>query len=317
MNDIQKCPLCGNYIKMKKIQRNMKKVVADAVSDAEYVFTCPNCGYAWTDIKYAIEDDKYDGDEVYIPLTSFTEQRIKQIIAIQLDCEVEEVQSETDLREYSEERLNLIIHALQVCFNISISKPISEIIVVDDIIEYVTGSRINGIDSLKDEEYSSYFRFYICYTSYEKGMYKNNETAKLANMFEREANDCSTGIKPHFYCLAALVRLEYCLKEWFENDCDNCSEYEDIFQIYIIAGLDDIQKSIKIDPDDERYHIINCILNMLNDYFAESKNDKGHFVELYGRFIDKCNYSNFSRFSDLYIKVYDTILARINYHEAI
>jgi len=294
--------------------------VADVVTDAEYEFTCPKCGHKWTGQIEDVDDDDdlIDEEEGFIPLTSYTEQRIKQIIADLIDCDADKVVSTKVLYgDYSEEYLRLIIHTLEVEFDIKISKSVSEILNVDDLIESVTACRIDGYDYYAiDKELETYHRYEQCYISYNKGMYRNIEMSELANIFEKEASACNSEFNLLFYGLAALVRMDFFLEEWLDNGFENYSEYDELFEKCIFAGLDDIQKVKEMYSDEEQIFIISEIYNMLNDFFINTISDKTHYIETYAHKIDKCNNSDNNRLIEQYNQVYDRVLAIINFIEA-
>lgn len=143
------------------------------------------------------------------------------------------------------------------------------------------------------------------------------EITKLANMFENEAIESQNSIiQSLYYCLAAVSRMEFFLKEWFDNGFDNYSVEEQVNKLNeqcITNGIGNIQKAISLLPDDKEYLLIYAILNMLNDYYVECKEDKDEFNKKYAHYADECKDCDNSMFNmewlvGLYNKVYDCLL---------
>lgn len=299
---------------------------ADFVTDAEYEFTCPKCGHHWIGQDDNDIDEEYE-EEGMVPLNSSTVRRVKQTIANLLDCDVEDIISTKDLEDdlnADDEDKQYIIDDLEAEFDITISKTASDITFVDDLIECVTGESIwqedeeyedAGIeDSEKDEAISRLNSFIDSYVNDE---YKDMEISKLANMFENEAIESPNSIiQSQYYCLAAVSRMEFFLKEWLDNGFENYSVEEQVNKLNeqcITNGIDNIQKALSLLPDDKEYLLIYAILNMLNDYYVECKEDKDEFNKKYAHYADECKDCDNSMFNmewlvGLYNKVYDCLL---------
>ena len=188
-------------------------------------------------------------NEGLVPLTSSTVQKIKQIISDNTSINLEDIVStdnlEDDLAADDEEKQN-IIDELESEFGISITKDADDFTFVDDFIECVTGESIWEEDdqydgSEEDDADAVEERFSSFFNSYIDDEYKDMEMTKLANMFEGEAEECpSEGIKAQYYCLAAVVRTEYFIAEWFDNQFKNYSgedQYVSLLQKCICDGL--------------------------------------------------------------------------------
>ena len=125
-------------------------------------------------------------------------------------------------------------------------------------------------------------RFNAFFKSYVNDEYKDMEITKLANMFENEAIESPNSIiQSQYYCLAAVSRMEFFLKEWFDNGFENYSVEEQLNKLdeqCITKGIGNIQKAISLLPDDKEYLLIYAILNMLNDYYVECKEDKDELI---------------------------------------
>ena len=243
---------------------------------------------------YTTLDEEDDNEEVYVPLTGSNVKLIKQSIADRLGFELENIISTGDLEDdYNaddDDKLN-IIEDLESEFGVSISKDTSELIFVDDIIVCFTGESIweeddkydGKDDDQEDMVDESIERFHAFFKSYVDDEYKDMEVTLLASMFETEAEACKlNNIKSQYYCLAAVSRIEFYLKEWFDNKFEGYSELDDLNQKCIIEGINDISKSRELLPEDNEYYLINIILGMLNDFFVECKGCKDDFIEAYG-----------------------------------
>jgi hypothetical protein len=136
-------------------------------------------------------------------------------------------------------------------------------------------------------------------------------------MFENEAENCKSDvIKSQYYCIAAVSRIEFYLKEWFDNSFESYPESEDVNELNrkcIIEGINDISKSRELLPEDKEYYLINSILDMLNDFFVECKDSKDDFVKKYGNVDEECKDFDDSMFNMDWVlgtfkKVYNAIL---------
>ena len=297
---------------------------ADFVTSAEYEFACPKCGHKWTG-QTEDEEDEDDDNEGLVPLTSSTVKKIKQIIADKTAFELEDIVSDDNLEDHlalDDDDKQEIIDELESEFGISITKDADDFTFVDDFIECVTGESIWEEDdqydgSEEDDADAVEERFSSFFNSYIDDEYKDMEMTKLANMFEGEAEECpSEGIKAQYYCLAAVVRTEYFIAEWFDNQFKNYSgedQYVSLLQKCICDGLDDIEKSLELVPKDKEYLLINGILSMLNDFYVETKNDKETFVDKYVKLLEDCRdcdncMFNMEWLAELYMKVYNSII---------
>ena len=291
------------------------------------------------DINYleaSIEDDDIDEDnyedetanEGGVSLTCSNVKIIKQAIADNLGLELEDITStdnlEDDLNADDDDKQS-IIDDLEVEFDISISKDASDFIFVDDFIECITGESIWDEDDKYDGEDDNLYemdnetieRFNAFYKSYVNDEYKDMEVSKLASMFENEAENCKSDvIKSQYYCIAAVSRIEFYLKEWFDNSFESYPESEDVNELNrkcIIEGINDISKSRELLPEDKEYYLINSILDMLNDFFVECKDSKDDFVKKYGNVDEECKDFDDSMFNMDWVlgtfkKVYNAIL---------
>ena len=278
--------------------------------------------------EYDVDDDDDNDveDETIDPLVASKVRKVKQIIADQLGYDVEDIISTKDLEDdlnADDDDKQYIIDDLEAEFDIIISKTASDITFVDDLIECVTGESIweedeeyedAGIeDSEKDEAISRLNSFIDSYVNDE---YKDMEISKLANMFENEAIESPNSIiQSQYYCLAAVSRMEFFIKE-LENGLENYSvqeQFNKLTEQCITNGIGNIQKAISLLPDDKEYLLIYGILNMLNDYFVECKEDKDEFNKKYAHYADECKDCDNSMFNmewlvGLYNKVYDSLL---------
>ena len=318
--------------KVNKVSDDFEDILFD---NATFNFVCPNCGNSWKseysnnnkDCEYRPVNQDDDDNEGLVPLTSSTVRRIKQTIANLLDCDVEDIISTKDLEDdlnADDDDKQYIIDDLEAEFDITISKTASDITFVDDLIECVTGESIweedekyedAGIEDREKDEAISRLNSFI--DSYVNDEYKDMEITKLANMFENEAIESPNSIiQSQYYCLAAVSRIEFFLKEWFDNGFKNYSVEEQLIKLdeqCITNGIGNIQKAISLLPDDKEYLLIYGILNMLNDYFVECKEDKDEFNKKYAHYADKCKDCDNSMFNmewlvGLYNKVYDSLL---------
>ena len=315
---------------VSKVSDDLEDVFFD---NATFNFCCPDCGHSWKseysnnnkDCEYRPVNQDDDDNEGLVPLTSSTVQKIKQIISDNTSINLEDIVStdnlEDDLAADDEEKQN-IIDELESEFGISITKDADDFTFVDDFIECVTGESIWEEDdqydgSEDDDADAAEERFSSFFNSYIDDEYKDMEMTKLANMFEGEAEECpSEGIKAQYYCLAAVVRTEFFIAEWFDNQFKNYSgedQYVSLLQKCICDGLDDIEKSLELVPGDKEYLLINGILAMLNDYYVETKNDKNAFVDKYVKLLEECRDCENCMFNmewlvGLYMKVYNSII---------
>jgi len=315
---------------VSKVSDDIEDVFFD---NATFNFCCPDCGHSWKseysnnnkDCEYRPVNQDDDDNEGLVPLTSSTVQKIKQIISDNTSINIEDIVStdnlEDDLAADDEEKQN-IIDELESEFDISITKDVDDFTFVDDFIECVTGESIWEEDdqydgSEDDDADETTERFSSFFNSYINDEYKDMEMTKLANMFEGEAEECpSEGIKAQYYCLAAVVRTEYFIAEWLDNQFKNYSgedQYVNLLQKCICDGLDDIEKSLELVPKDKEYLLINGILSMLNDFYVETKNDKETFVDKYVKLLEDCRdcdncMFNMEWLAELYMKVYNSII---------
>lgn len=276
------------------------------------------------------EDDEDYEEEGPVPLNSSTVRRIKQTIANLLDCDVEDIISTKDLEDdlnADDDDKQYIIDDLEAEFDIIISKTASDITFVDDLIECVTGESIwqedeeyedEELENDRDEE-DDKSRFNSFFDSYIKGDYNTWKFSKLAGLFENEAKECQyDGIKSQYYCVAAVVRLEYFLEEWLNNHLKNYStddKQKELFQECLVKGHDDIMESKCLLQDDKEYLIISATLAMLKDFWLDdSKEQKDYFVELYGGVVEECKDFDNCMFNmewlvEMFTKSYDAIMS--------
>ena len=318
---------------VSKVSDDLEDVFFD---NATFNFCCPDCGHSWKseysnnnkDCEYRPVNQDDDDNEGLVPLTSSTVQKIKQIISDNTSINLEDIVStdylEDDLAADDEEKQN-IIDELESEFGISITKDADDFTFVDDFIECVTGESIWDEDDKYDGEDDNLYemdnetieRFNAFYKSYVNEEYKDMEVSKLASMFENEAENCKSDvIKSQYYCIAAVSRIEFYLKEWFDNSFESYPESEDVNELNrkcIIEGINDISKSRELLPEDKEYYLINSILDMLNDFFVECKDSKDDFVKKYGNVDEECKDFDDSMFNMDWVlgtfkKVYNAIL---------
>lgn len=283
------------------------------------------------------DDEDDDEQEGVVPLSRSTVNRIKQIIASWLDdFAVEDIVSTKDLEDdlgIDDEIKKDIIDELEEEFDVELSRDVSDYTFVDDFIEAVTGESIwdcdndyEGDEVIDNNDNDTLDRFESFYESYVKGEYEDMKMVKLANMFENEAENCpSEGIKSQYYCMAAVVRMEFYIKEWLDNSFENWpkeeNELNELLMNSISAGLDDIQKSREILPDDKEYLLIYEILSMLKYFFIDCEDDKDKFIGTYGNAVDEYRDFEDSMFNTewligLFNRVYDAILMGLDLNES-
>ena len=262
--------------------------------------------------------------------------KIKQIIADTLvGVDYDEVVPKVSFEELGADDLDVteICMKLESEFGIDIPDgTIDESSYVDDIIEYITGESMwdKNEEEYEDEEFGNdrdekdaQSRFNSFFDSYIKGEYINWKFSKLAELFEREAEECQyNGIKSQYYCVAAVVRLEYFLEEWLNNHLKNYStddKQKELFQECLVKGQDDIMESKCLLQDDKEYLIISASLAMLKDFwlddsFDDSKKQKDFFVDLYGGVVEECKNFDNSMFNmewlvEMFTKSYNAIMS--------
>ena len=262
--------------------------------------------------------------------------KIKQIIADTLvGVDYDEVVPKVSFEELGADDLDVteICMKLESEFGIDIPDgTIDESSYVDDIIEYITGESMwdKNEEEYEDEEFGNdrdekdaQSRFNSFFDSYIKGEYNNWKFSKLAELFEREAEECQyNGIKSQYYCVAAVVRLEYFLEEWLNNHLKNYStddKQKELFQECLVKGQDDIMESKCLLQDDKEYLIISASLAMLKDFwlddsFDDSKKQKDFFVDLYGGVVEECKNFDNSMFNmewlvEMFTKSYNAIMS--------
>ena len=278
--------------------------------------------------EYEVDDDDEVEDEAIDPLVASKVRKVKQIIGDQLGYEINQIISTNDLEDEfgaTDEDKQNIIDELEDEFGISITKGVEDFTFVDDFIECVIGESIweedDKYDGEDDDQVKMYNetieRFNAFFKSYVNDEYKDMEITKLANMFENEAiKSPNSIIQSQYYCLAAVSRLEFFLKEWFDNGFENYSVEEQVNKLNeqcITNGIDNIQKALSLLPNDKEYLLIYAILNMLNDYYVECKEDKDEFNKKYAHYADECKDCDNTMFNmewlvGLYNKVYDCLL---------
>ena len=178
------------------------------------------------------------------------------------------------------------------------------------------------LENDRDEE-DAQSRFSAFFNSYINGDYNDWKYTKLAGLFEREAEECQYDvIKSQYYCVAAVVRLEFFLKEWFNNSFKNyptVDRQKGLFQECLVKGQKNILKSRDLLPDDMEYLIISASLAMLKDFwlddsFDDSKEQKDFFVDLYGGVVEECKNFDNSMFNmewlvEMFTKSYNAIMS--------
>ncbi len=234
--------------------------------------------------------------------------KIKQIIADVLGIGYDKVVPNASLEDLGADDLDVaeISMKLESEFGISLDDEIDEESSVNDIIEHITGESISDeedeeyedeeLENDRDEE-DAQSRFNSFFDSYIKGEYNGWKMTKLAKMFEYEGENCpSDVIKSEYYCVAAVIRMDFFIKEWF-NQFKNYPKDEDkdeLEQQCIQTGFDDIQICRKLLPDDKEYLLISGSLAMLRDFFMDDWGDmspkdvKDEYIDMYGDLVDGC-----------------------------
>ena len=260
--------------------------------------------------------------------------KIKQIIADVLGIGYDKVVPNASLEDLGADDLDVaeISMKLESEFGISLYDEIDEESSVNDIIEHITGESISDeedeeyedeeLENDRDEE-DAQSRFNSFFNSYINGDYNDWKYTKLAGLFEREAEECQyDAIKSQYYCVAAVVRLEFFLKEWFNNSFKNyptVDRQKGLFQECLVKGQKNILKSRDLLPDDMEYLIISASLAMLKDFwlddsFDDSKEQKDFFVDLYGGVVEECKNFDNSMFNmewlvEMFTKSYNAIMS--------
>ena len=258
--------------------------------------------------------------------------KIKQIIADTLvGVDYDEVVPKVSFEELGADDLDVteICMKLESEFGIDIPDgTIDESSYVDDIIEYITGESMwdKNEEEYEDEEFGNdrdekdaQSRFNSFFDSYIKGEYNNWKFSKLAELFEREAEECQYNeIKSQYYCVAAVVRLEYFLEEWLNNHLKNyptAEKQKELFQECLVRGEDDIMESRALLQDDKEYLIIRSTLAMLKDFLLDdSKEQKDYYEDLYGGVVEECKDFDNSMFNmewlvEMFTKSYNAIMS--------
>lgn len=328
-------------------------------SNVDFVFDCPQCGFHWKEqhsnqrdlsgvkrravnalmgaspvvgaVKAWLNNKQPNNEQQHTIYDAISV--ILQIVSEQLSVNIEEITPnsnlEDDLGADDLQKIEIIME-LEKKFGVTIDKELEDITFVDDLIEIVTGQSLwmsedfdqnYYSDKIEDDEEES--RFYSFFNAYVEDEYLDMKVEELAGMFEREGNSClNTVVKSQYFCVAAVVRLEYFLTEWIQNGFKNYQGYQqqlNLQQMCLVKGIEDIQQSLDILPNDKEYLMISGTIRVVMDFWVNSYDDKEQYIATYGNHIENCSGAenclfNMEWLTRLFNLSYDKIL---NYCQAV
>lgn len=161
-------------------------------------------------------------------------------------------------------------------------------------------------------------RFNAFFNSYVNNEYDSYSIEDLGDMMETEARASSGHIKSCYLCLSAVMKIEFYIKEWFDNLKNNGKERQlELQRICIIKGYNEIQEALKAYPQDEEYNFVWEFICMLKDFWVDGKYNQQYYFNKYRNIEEKYRKAEFNMFNiewlmNMFTQAYSKILFYTN-----
>lgn len=143
---------------------------------------------------------------------------------------------------------------------------------------------VDNCDELERERFESFLQSYL------DDEYSNMPVQYLAKMFENEGTECNDPVTMSmFFCVAAVVRLDCFIKEWWNNGFENHTgriAQSDFQHECLIGGIKDIRAARAILPEDREYQAVFMVISILKDFWIDERNSNEYYQANYGFYLN-------------------------------